>query len=600
MKKIRTFFLKVKFLGVLILVLFFMILFQACKKTSIKEDISSEISNRQNVVEKFLKLPLNAEPSLFRIATKMKNLNDQYEYIAKFAKENGFPIWDKAFMSNRSNNRGGVSSFGAGIVGVVDTLIIIPLVNQDSTYVNGFISAKLNANVELSFYRGGDYSIYSFDNVPSDSINADKAVLQIMRLNQIVFGYSQFIVNDNRLFSNSSVRNIELPNRKFTLIDSISNINGIVTIMECEQTCVQWVCAICLNHYPQNVDCPIGGGGEICGAEICYETTEPPSPGGGGGTNTGGNPNGNPYPCPTTQARGIPGPCCGCVVIPPIIPIPPIPPYVVYECNYTLTAADQLIIDELNAEDAEDNNIYQNLDCKGTKRGGNINFQGTKEHWIIQLDYLSKNTFYGEIEYAIPQSSALGNRGYCDIANLYSNELFEIKPDNPNGSGMTNGITEVNRYCLKANLFCPSNAGSIPPVWHPGTDYPLNYLPSANPNMQLQVRLMAGGVIGYKEIPTHSAPPSPVIIPVTILDKVARLVERLRNNIADADRIITEYLRQNPGLVTYLKTGAVAAAVAIIVGTIAQDFFSGGAGILDDLVCFKLAYKIVRFAWKFA
>jgi hypothetical protein len=58
-------------------------------------------------------------------------------------------------------------------------------------------------------------------------------------------------------------------------------------------------------------------------------------------------------------------------------------------------------------------------------------------------------------------------------------------------------------------------------------------------------------------------------------------------------------LHQYPELVTYLKTAAVGAAVAIVVGTIAQDFSSGGAGILDDIVCLRLAYKIVRFAWKF-
>jgi hypothetical protein len=45
---------------------------------------------------------------------------------------------------------------------------------------------------------------------------------------------------------------------------------------------------------------------------------------------------------------------------------------------------------------------------------------------------------------------------------------------------------------------------------------------------------------------------------------------------------IAEYLKDNPDLVTYLKGAAIGAAVAIVVGTIVEDFLTAGAGILDD------------------
>ena len=56
-------------------------------------------------------------------------------------------------------------------------------------------------------------------------------------------------------------------------------------------------------------------------------------------------------------------------------------------------------------------------------------------------------------------------------------------------------------------------------------------------------------------------------------------------------------MQQNPDLVNYIKSAAVGAGVAVVVGTILEDFLTLGGGIADDLPCFILAYRIVRFAW---
>jgi hypothetical protein len=104
-------------------------------------------------------------------------------------------------------------------------------------------------------------------------------------------------------------------------------------------------------------------------------------------------------------------------------------------------------------------------------------------------------------------------------------------------------------------------------------------------------------VIVYKyERNLNPSPPPPVIIPLTTVQKFKHLIERLKQNFQQADKIIAEYLRDNGDLVTYIKTAAIGAGVAIVVGTILEDIITAGAGIADDWACFVLSYRIIRFA----
>jgi hypothetical protein len=591
MKKIRSRIFGYKFFYQLILLTLCFAFSQSCKKISSSENDLEVTSNRYIVAEKFLKLPANADPALIRVATEIKKINDKKEYLTKFSNENGFPVWDKVMKSTKPNN-GGSNSFASGIVEEGDTLVIIPLVSADSSYVNGFISAKLSGDVTLDLYRGGDYSIYSLNDVPTDSINADKAALQIMALNKIVFGHTQFLVNDNRLFSNFNQYDATLPSRKFTLIDSVATQN-LNTIYMCDEYCMSWQCSICHGNDP---DCPFGGSGSICW-ETCFEMPDGggipggDTGGGGGGTGSGGT----NYPCPSAQGRGIAAPCCNCTPTPPPIIIIPTPPSPIYECNYTLTAAHQQIFDQINAEDEEANSNSQNNNCKGTKRTGNVNFQGTVEHWLIQLDYVSKNPLNGEIEYSIPNASLANpaNRGFADMVDTHYGTMFEIKPNNP--AGLANGTIEVQNYVNKANSNCnpPTQIGTN---WSKGTSYNATFLPTSTPNRYLKAEYIGPGVVGYGYVTTTNPIPSPVLVPQSVIDKLKHLIDRLKNNVTDANKIIAEYLHQHPELITYIKSAAIGAGVAIIIGTIIEDVLTMGAGILDDVASFALAYKIIRFA----
>ncbi len=269
---------------------------------------------------------------------------------------------------------------------------------------------------------------------------------------------------------------------------------------------------------------------------------------------------------------------------------------------YQLTAEDIAIFTQIDAQDAAAQSAYAaSTSCEGHKvTGGNPYYEGTIEHWIIQLDYVSMYPNFAEREYAIPGSSANGNVGRADLVNKFSNEIFEIKPNNP--QGISNGKLEINRYINNANAHCPSNPGMIPPGWHAGTIYPTRLLPSNKSGKMLKAELRfeygsSTGLILYSYEDIGGNNPSPVVVPQTVGDKLRYLMEKIRQRVSDADKIMSQYLRQNPELVNYIKGAAYTAAAALIVATIIEDIGTGGWGILNDWQSFQLAYRIVRYAW---
>jgi hypothetical protein len=274
-----------------------------------------------------------------------------------------------------------------------------------------------------------------------------------------------------------------------------------------------------------------------------------------------------------------------------------------YQPPYQLTAQDIAIFAQIDQEDAVSDSIYNNNSpCQGTKASGNINFSGTLEHWLIQLDYLSMYPTFAEREYTIPGSSPVGGTGRADLVNKLTNEIFEIKPAS-NQQAINSGLNEIASYITNANIHCPYNPATIPPGWQAGNAYPIRFLPCKVPGKVLKAELKYNGVVStglilysYQDI-GNGPSPVPVVVPETIADKIKNLVERIRQNVSDAERIIAEYLHEHPDLVTYFKAAAIVAAAGIIVATILEDIGTAGWGILDDLESFLLAYKIVRFAW---
>ncbi len=269
----------------------------------------------------------------------------------------------------------------------------------------------------------------------------------------------------------------------------------------------------------------------------------------------------------------------------------PLPQFPESNNPYGLTFQEKFLINQLYLED-DDVSGNMNLSCYGTRLRGNINFNGTLEHYLIQQDYIDRhaNSFY---EYSIPQSSVSGTgfRGRVDIANLNTLELFEIKPDKPEGRSA--GIVEIQIYLDKAKQFCNSS-------FIEGVAYPTRILPYPKSKTQvLQARLTAPGVIGYLAVDKTSNPitvPFPAPLPSNLLVKLKILFQALLANQNDMYEKIWVYLKNNPDLANAIKNSLIGVAVGVMVATIVEDILTGGLGILDDIACAKIAYNLIRVA----
>lgn len=256
--------------------------------------------------------------------------------------------------------------------------------------------------------------------------------------------------------------------------------------------------------------------------------------------------------------------------------------------GYTFTSHDWSVINMVNSELTAADETYNNSNlCYGTERFGYIRFPGNIEHYLIQLDYIHRYPG-GQREYSIPNASLNipSERGYADIANTISKEIFEIKPDND--AGVFSGAAEAAIYVGKANVECGLG------TWKLGTNYVGTAIPNPrDPSKVFITRLARDGVVVYKNS-TINTYPLPVAIPVSVLDKIKQLIERLKNSAVAVEVEITSFLRRNEELLTYIKNAAIGVGVAIIVGTIVEDILTAGLGIADDWASFILAYRIIR------
>ncbi len=240
---------------------------------------------------------------------------------------------------------------------------------------------------------------------------------------------------------------------------------------------------------------------------------------------------------------------------------------------------------EMMEEEGNEELAAIQLDCYGTGRTGNIAYTGTYEHWLIQMDYIQRYPG-GVREYSIPFAGPSGtSRGYADLANLASRELFEIKPDNQ--PGWSAGLSEISNYVSLANTHCP-----VVPAWRKGT----NYYPTSirSGNRAIICSLYSPGVIVYSWN-NNSPRPIPVASP-EVIKKLKELLKLLVLAGESYNYILTTFLQSNPDVVFYIKSAAIGVAAVIVVGTIIEDIMTAGVGIADDWLHFMMAYRLVRFA----
>jgi len=408
--------------------------------------------------------------------------------------------------------------------------------------------------------------------------------VQMMALQRKVFGDSTFTLLDDQLFR--FVKNRDRSGKRTVLIrPSTTSTNKVEQIVY--TTCynvdydgdegqligtapgesnnysyTETVCVVSSVYVWSPDDYTGGGGGDGSG--------NPSSGGSGGGSGSD--------PCGPTENRNMrtvaPGDCGGDPGWEPS-PYPPLSGY------------DWTVINNL-ATEMKDVDDHWESPCHSTARLGNIRFQGTIEHWVIQLDFLT-STPGANVEYYIPGAGPSGVAGgYADMVNSLTNEMFEIKPNND--QGVLAGRTEVQNYVTKATANCGNG------TYQKGTDYATRFLPyPKDPTKALKASLKENGVIVY-DVVGKELSPVPLTIPQNIKDKIKDLVKKITAASTNVEPIMLYWLKMNPEVVTYIKGAAIGVAITLIAGTIIEDVLTAGAGVADDWQSFLLAYKLSKFA----
>lgn len=277
----------------------------------------SEDSELQSIkVDRFFTMPSDASPEVVRVANSLKRLNLKTGFITEMINKEGYAIWNKSlFNSNfkklqKTGNSEKVNT-------ITDTILYIPLVLENTTYVNSFIYARLNGDIHLSLYRGKEYAKYGFGNLSSDSThNAERLALQIMMLEKEVFGHKEFFIKDSRLFKNENQCPLYSDSSKKRIIkideevppnSSSRFVEGTVT------TCTWGPVNDCHGCIGQCDNCPLCTKDDwTCVTTIKYyfisDDNEQPSGGINNSPvgNTGGATTGNPSNPPPTQCNPSP------------------------------------------------------------------------------------------------------------------------------------------------------------------------------------------------------------------------------------------------------------------------------------------------------
>jgi hypothetical protein len=287
--------------------------FWSCTKIDINKN--SDSKDKIKNVNDFFKIPQNTEPMVLRVIDEIKNRNNKKEFISSFANEIGFPVWDKAIITitnGVSNNLNFANSSTP-----IDTFVYIPFVIDNSISINGYILAKINTNIGLSYTLSQDYKLCSFEINSGDLNEASKLALRMMYLNKSVFDVSNYKITDTRLLSedtvNKKIISVNLDNTISTQNNFVSSISCSITVTttsSCMRACPVTISSsmFCTNEWPSGNPTEGGGGG---GGSIPpnFPCSTNPNPSLTGQSNTGSNsvlPGGPLPPCPTPGSGWIP------------------------------------------------------------------------------------------------------------------------------------------------------------------------------------------------------------------------------------------------------------------------------------------------------
>ncbi len=181
----------------LIVAFFFVCIVTGCRKL----DAPATGTPTSALTERFLSLPAGAAAEAHRIADRIRAIDRQVPgFVPAIAANNGFAVWDKIMIRPGTSAAGRLGEAGTA----ADTVVYIPLVAAKGNHVNAFIYARLNGSISLQLYRAGDYARYGYGSISTSTGNAERLALQMMLLDNLVFGHTRFRLLDDSLFRSAA------------------------------------------------------------------------------------------------------------------------------------------------------------------------------------------------------------------------------------------------------------------------------------------------------------------------------------------------------------------------------------------------------------
>jgi lysozyme family protein len=165
-----------------------------------KIDYRGEMKSHIDLSSKFFQVPADAHSAVKKVAKAIKTQNTEQEFIKKFSKEIGLPVWRKSPVFYTAENlRGGD--------GGSDTLVFVPLENPvfsqgDQVRISSFLAALVGTDdsVKIRLFRGDRYEGYG-KNMSFDTLTSELVAMQCMYLENYVYNdRDTFRINDLNIF----------------------------------------------------------------------------------------------------------------------------------------------------------------------------------------------------------------------------------------------------------------------------------------------------------------------------------------------------------------------------------------------------------------
>lgn len=193
-----------KGLLILITVLSSIIIIDACRKIDYGRHDDKRPDNPVTAANKFFKMSPNTPSYVKKIAEAIRHQNDKKEFVTKFLREIGQPVWDKcpAQFPNAKPLTGKTEGGGEE-----DTLVFVPIQLEEDGQVVSFMGALVGEDsVTIRLFRGDKYNGYTGERNAFDELSPELVALQSMVLDYLITpGSDTFRINDLGLYKWSSL-----------------------------------------------------------------------------------------------------------------------------------------------------------------------------------------------------------------------------------------------------------------------------------------------------------------------------------------------------------------------------------------------------------